>query len=218
MVSNEKGDKMENVQKIVLGKEHRVNSYIIENNKECFIIDPGFEKNKLINYVKDNNLIVKAILLTHAHLDHIGSIDAFNVPVYLHEEEYSVLLDDELNCFAHHTTNREYEFKDINIKKLKDGDKLLLGGREIEVIHTPGHTVGGACYKDGNNLYTGDTLFWGTVGKWIFPTGNQEQMKSSIIKLIDSMPEEVGVYPGHGRSSTIGIEKEQNKYYLEWKK
>ena len=208
---------MSNVQKILLYGEIPVNSYILESNGECYIIDPGYEKERVINYIKDRDLSVKGILLTHAHIDHVGAIDAFEVPVYLHEKEYNILLDDELNGFSFYHTTKPYDIKDIKVIKLKDGEKLPLGDKYIEVIHTPGHTVGGVCYKYGNDLYTGDTLFEGTVGRWTFTTGDLDTLKNSVINLIESEPEEMRIHPAHGNSSTIGAEKKYNHFYVDWK-
>ena len=208
---------MSNVQKILLYGEIPVNSYILEDNGECYIIDPGYEKERVIDYIKDSGLSVKGILLTHAHIDHVGAIDAFDVPVYLHEEEHNILLNDELNGFKFYHRTKPYDIKNIKIVTLKDGDKLPLGDKYIEVIHTPGHTVGGVCYRYNNDLYTGDTLFEGTVGKWTFPTGDLETLKKSVIRIIETEPEGMNIYPAHGDSSTIGIEKVYNHFYVNWK-
>ena len=208
---------MGNVQKILLYGEIPVNSYILEDNGECYIIDPGYEKERVIDYIKDSGLSVKGILLTHAHIDHVGAIDAFDVPVYLHEEEHNILLNDELNGFEFYHRSKPYDIKNIKIVTLKDGDKLPLGDKYIEVIHTPGHTVGGVCYRYNNDLYTGDTLFEGTVGKWTFPTGDLDTLKKSVIKIIETEPEEMKIHPAHGNSSTIGTEKIYNHFYTNWK-
>lgn len=209
---------MGNVQKILLYGEIPVNSYILEENGECYIIDPGYEKERVIDYIKDSGLSVKGILLTHAHIDHVGAIDAFDVPVYLHEEEHNILLNDELNGFEFYHRSKPYDIKNIKIVTLKDGDKLPLGDKYIEVIHTPGHTVGGVCYRYNNDLYTGDTLFKHTVGRWDFPLGNLSKLKKSVVNLIDSQEDNVMIHPAHGESSTIGHEKNHNQFYKEWKK
>ena len=101
---------------------------------------------------------------------------------------------------------------------MKEGTILSLDDKKIEVMHTPGHTVGGVCYKIDNDLYTGDTLFEGTVGKWIFPTGDLDTLKKTIIDLIETQDEDVRIHPAHGHSSTIGVEKRSNSFYLQWKK
>lgn len=205
------------MKKLLLQGEIPVNCYIIEHNKQCYIVDPGYEKEKIIQYVKDNDLEVLGILLTHAHIDHIGAIDAFNVPIYLHEREYEVIKDDGKNGFQFYGRQKPYNLEERNLVKMKDGFVLPLGDKKIEIIHTPGHTVGGVCYKIDDDIYTGDTLFEGTVGKWTFPTGELEVLKETVVNLIDNQEERMKIHPAHGRSSTIGEEKRSNQFYLEWK-
>ena len=95
--------------------------------------------------------------------------------------------------------------------------EILIDDKEIKVIHTPGHTVGSVCYKIDNDLYTGDTLFKGTVGRWDFPTGKLDILRKTVVDLIDSQDEDTKIHPAHGESSTIKHEKETNYYYNEWK-
>ena len=173
------------MKKLLLSGEMDVNCYFIENQGKCYIIDPGYEKEKVIKYVKDNNWEVMGILLTHGHRDHIGAIDAFKVPVYIHEKEYGVLEENYKNVFKEKT----YDLKDINIVKINESKIFPIGDKNIQVIYTPGHTIGGVCYKFGHDLYTGDTLFKGRVGKWIFPTGDLNLLKKSIINLIENQNE-----------------------------
>lgn len=205
------------MKKILLLGEIDVDCYFIEHNKQCYIVDPGYEKEKVIDYVENNNLEVLGILLTHAHIDHIGAIDCFKVPVYLHKDEYEILWDNHKNGFEFYGREKPYSLKDINIVKIDEETVLPLGDKIIEVIHTPGHTIGSLCYKLGNDLYTGDTLFEGTVGKWTFPTGDLETLKNTVISLIDSQEAEVRIHPAHGGSSTIGNEKQFNYFYKMWK-
>ena len=206
------------MKKIVLFGEIPVNCYFIEDNNKCYIVDPGYEKERVIEYIEKYNLEVLGILLTHGHIDHIGAIDAFDVPVYLHKNEYEIIEDNHKNGFEFYGRTKPYELKDINIVKIDENTKLELGGKVIEVIHTPGHTVGGVCYKIDKDIFTGDTLFEGTVGKWTFPTGNLETLKKSVVEFIDSQDEDVKIHPAHGASSTIGEEKKYNQFYVEWKK
>lgn len=205
------------MKRLMLRGEIPINCYFIINNNKCYIVDPGYQKDRIIDYVKKNNLEVLGILLTHGHVDHIGAIDCFDVPVYLYKDEYEVVIDNDKNGFDFYSKEMFFDINDINFVKIDENVKFQLDDKEIEVLHTPGHTVGGVCYKVDNDLYSGDTLFRGTVGKWTFPTGSLEDIQKSIFKLMDTMDDETKVYPGHGRSTTIGIERESNKYYLEWK-
>lgn len=205
------------MKKILLLGEIDVNCYIIENEGQCYIVDPGYEKEKLINFIKENNLEVLGILLTHGHIDHIGAIDAFDVPVYLHEKEYEILEDNHKNGFEFYGRTKPYNLEDINIVTFDESKVFKLGDKNIEVIFTPGHTIGGVCYKIENDLYTGDTLFKETVGKWTFPTGDLDTLKKSVIDLIENQNEDLNIHPAHGESSTIGHEKKYNLFYSEWK-
>ena len=174
------------------------------------IVDPGYEVNRVREYINKNNLEVQAILLTHGHIDHIGAIDAFDVAVYLHENEFEIIKDNHKNGFTFYGKEKPYNLEDINLVPLKDKDILKLDDKEIEVIFTPGHKVGCVCYKIDNDLYTGDTLFKETVGRWDFPTGNLNVLKKSVVSLIDSQDDNVAIHPAHGESSTIGYEKAHN--------
>lgn len=205
------------MKKILLLGEIDVNCYFIENNNKCYIVDPGYEKEKVIKYVKENHLEVLGILLTHAHIDHIGAIDCFNVPVYVYKDEYEILIDNHKNGFEFYGREKPYYLEDLNIVKFDEATVFPLDDKRIEVIHTPGHTIGGVCYKIDNDLYTGDTLFEGTVGKWTFPTGELDTLRKTVVNLIDNQNEDIRIHPAHGDSSTIGSEKRNNFFYKTWK-
>ncbi len=203
--------------KLLLSGDIPVNCYFIENNEQCYIVDPGYEKEKVIEYIEKKGLEVVGVLLTHGHIDHIGAIDCFDVPVYIHENEVEIIKDNYKNGFAFYNKEKPYNLENINIVKINSDTKLPLGDKNIEVIHTPGHTVGCVCYKIDGDLYSGDTLFKEAVGKWTFPTGDLKTLQKSIVSLIDSQEESLKVHPAHGESTTIGAEKNNNPFYLKWK-
>lgn len=209
---------VKSMRKLLLDGDIPVNCYFIEHNNKCYIVDPGYEKEKIQQYVKDNNLEVLGVLLTHGHIDHIGAIDSFNIPVYIHKNEYEILVDNHLNGFEFYGKEKPYDLQSINIIKIDETKTFQLDDKAIQVIHTPGHTIGGVCYKIDKDLYTGDTLFKGTVGKWTFPTGDLEVLKKSVINLVNSNEDEIKIHPAHGDSSTIGYEKLTNIYYKTWSK
>ncbi|MCK5823873.1 MAG: MBL fold metallo-hydrolase [Ichthyobacteriaceae bacterium] len=194
-----------------------VNCYIIEHNKKCYIVDPGSDKQTLLRYVESKNLTVLGVLLTHAHADHIGAIDAFDVPVYLHKNEYQILIDNTNNGFTMFGRDVPFNIKDINIVQINESETFKIDDKTIEIILTPGHTPGGVCYKIDNDLCSGDTLFQGSVGRWDFPMGDIKSLKKSVVNLIDSLNDNVNVYPGHGPASTIANEKAINGFYKQWK-
>ena len=205
------------MKKILLLGDIDVNCFFIEHNNKCFIIDPGYEKEKVIKYVNDNNLEVLGILLTHGHIDHIGAIDCFNVPIYLHTDEYEILIDNHKNGFDFYGKKTPYSLDKLNIIKIDSSVVLQIDDKKIEVIHTPGHTIGGVCYKFDNDLYTGDTLFNYSVGRWDLPTGDLNTLRKTIINLIDNQNDDIRIHPAHGSSSTIKEEKSNNFYYNDWK-
>jgi len=205
------------MRKILLLGDIDVNCFLIEQNNKCYIVDPGYEKEKVQKYVKDNKLEVLGILLTHGHIDHIGAIDSFDVPVYLHKNEYEIIINNYKNGFDYYGKEKPYSLENINLIRIDESTIFEIDDKKIEVLHTPGHTVGGVCFKFGNDLYTGDTLFSGSVGRWDFPTGDLNTLRKTVVDLIDSQADKVRIHPAHGTSSTIKIEKNNNFYYHEWK-
>ena len=201
------------------------NCYVVSYESDCYIIDPGDEKmEEAINYIKENNLNLRAILLTHGHWDHILGIPAVleykKVPIYISEGGYEFLFNPELSLLMW----RDAEFKlndDAQIITLKENDKLGKDGKvsentgnndfNFEIIETPGHSRGDICFYDRKNkiLISGDTLFCGTYGRVDLPTSDPIAMGKSLKRLM-ALDSEIKVYPGHGFDTTIGEEK---RYY-----
>lgn len=194
-----------------------MNTYIIDYQGECYIVDPGYEKEKIQKIVADNNLTVKGIILTHSHLDHISATDAFDVPIYMYEKEYDLFMYNYNDLYDERGIVRHYNLDGRTFIQLKEGDTLPLGDKEITFIPTAGHTAGGVCYIFEGDMFSGDTLFKGAVGRSDLKTGNMNDLKESIVRLIESQPEELRVHPAHGGSTTIGFEKKYNPYYNAWK-
>ncbi len=192
------------------------NCYLLENEetKEVVIIDPGGFLKRMRDYIKAGDLKIVAILLTHGHFDHIMGIDGIleldPVPVYIHEDDAEMMIDAELNHSAVYT--KGYTFS--NAVCVKDHQILKLAGYEFEVIHTPGHTRGGCCYYVASEgaLFSGDTLFQGSVGRTDFVNSNTQDLVRSIRERLFVLPEETRVYPGHSAETTIGYEKKYNPY------
>jgi len=194
----------------------RTNCYIIRgvDSKEAIVIDPADDAATIDQYLKDNALLCKGILLTHGHFDHILAAtelaDLNHVSIYAQEDEVEVLGDPHINCSA--DIRRECAL--IPDILLKDQEILTLAGLRIQVIHTPGHTKGGASYyfPDHAVLFSGDTLFREAVGRTDLPTGNSSKLLEAIRNKLMLLDDDVQVYPGHGAPTTIGYEQENNIY------
>jgi len=195
------------------------NSYVLydDDSKECYIIDPGSLPDKIINFIEKNSLKLKAILNTHGHFDHTFYNDYlanhFKVKILLDSREGENLIRGIKN-FSH-----LYEYKILSTvpKNRFDITKpLYLGKYQIDIFETPGHTKGSLSFvlKDAKMIFTGDTLFKGTIGRTDLPGGSFEEIKKSIKKLF-LFPNDYIFYSGHGPSSTIGYEKEHN-YILKF--
>jgi len=188
------------------------NCYLISSDDAAVVIDPGFISEKVAEFLNENSQKNRAILLTHAHFDHISGVpslkEKINVSVYAGADEKANLLDPEINLTARfHAKTNGFEADGY----LTHGEILKIGSLEFKVLHTPGHTTGGVSYLLDNNLFSGDTLFYESVGRTDFPGGDFGVLESSIMELYN-LPESVVVFPGHGESTTIGHEKKYNPF------
>ena len=211
---------------VVRSMDQNVYIYFDENTKEGVIIDPGAQAAAIAEIIYKNGVYVKAILLTHGHGDHIGAVEAlkvkYNVPVGAHRWEVPVLADEGLNLsgMVGESTSMALDLT------FEDGDEFKFDNCTLKVIHTPGHTQGGVCYYDAENkvLFSGDTLFYGSVGRTDFPNPpvkdgigypsyeNTDRLLGSIQTKQYTLPDETKVYPGHGQQSSIGFEKKFNPF------
>lgn len=192
------------------------NCYLLINDelKQCIVIDPadsGFMINQRISY---NGCSLSGILLTHGHFDHITAVDdvkkAFGAKVYASVDEKEVLASTHYNL-------SEGNGRPVTVEAdvwLNDGDAIKLAGFNIKVINTPGHTKGSCCYyiEDEKSLFSGDTLFAGSVGRTDFPTGSMSEIVHSVNDRLMKLPDDTKVFPGHGESSSIAYEKQNNPY------
>ena len=187
--------------------------YYDENSKEAAIVDPGGDCVKLKELLDENKLTLKAILLTHGHFDHIGAVNELReitgAKVYAYEEEKALLASSEMNE-ALRIGRKDYTIECD--KLLKEGDIIEICEGRLSVIHTPGHTAGGACFYDEENaiLFAGDTLFKDSVGRYDLATASGEALFHSIKEKLFKLPDDTKVFPGHNSATTIGREKVHN--------
>ena len=201
------------IQKIV-ERSMGENTYVVgdSSSKKCFVVDPGASIIDIMDYVRKMDLQVEYIVLTHGHGDHITSVlnlkEKTNAKIVAHELEKEILVDKKKNLSAQLPSNTVELDADVYVK---DNDTLKIGDMKLKFIHTPGHTPGGMCIKVENHMFTGDTLFAGSIGRTDFYGGNYKQMEKSLKKL-EKHDGDTTIYPGHGPSSTLKIEKMTNPF------
>jgi hydroxyacylglutathione hydrolase len=190
--------------------------------REAVLIDPGDEVDELLAAVRDLDVDVRSVLLTHAHVDHITGVaaarDAFDVPVYLHRDD-QFLYDIAVQQGA------MFGFKVRQpppVDQYYDGEPIRFGDYEVRVHHTPGHCPGGVCLDIGKvadlnrQLFVGDTLFAGSIGRTDLPGGDYEVLMRSITRVLFPLGDDAIVHPGHGPDTTIGRERRTNPFVLEY--
>ena len=196
------------------------NTYFVwnEENNEGVIIDPAGDSERIFDRVNQYGFKVVAILITHGHFDHVFALDIvrnkYKVPAYIGINEKEVLSTPDLNL----TSSFLGQFMSLTADKyLSNGEEVEIAGMKIRGIEVPGHTVGGMCYYfvHENVVFSGDTLFAGSVGRSDFPGGSGRALVLGIQKGLYVLPNETKVYPGHGDDTTIGSEKVHNPFVHE---
>lgn len=197
------------------------NTYVLFNDqKNGVIIDPGNWNEKeneiLENFIKEKEISIKNILLTHAHIDHVlglqWAFDTYKVAVKMHEEEKDLLDRNPMSA-----RNYGYDFKPFvgDIELLNEGEKYFIDEDSFEIFHVPGHSPGSiAFYNEAQKfVISGDALFQGSIGRTDLYRGNHEQLLESIRTKLFTLPEETEVYSGHGNATQIGFEKNHNPFF-----
>lgn len=198
--------------KRLIVSEFSTNCYVVYYSNIAIIIDPGDNFKKIKNFIQDNNLDVKAILLTHGHCDHIGAIESlyqnFQCPIYLHEEDHVYLTEPKYNL----STMLGKELK-ITVPVLKAPEYLTIENFNIHFIHLPGHTPGSCMIEFINEkvIFSGDVLFKNAIGRFDFPLSSKHDTKSTIMKIL-AFDHDAKVLPGHGDMTTIKEEQKNNPF------
>ena len=185
------------------------NTYVVVNNGEAVVIDPGADAKCISEYVASKNAKIKHILLTHGHYDHIGAVAALKTDgakVYMSRRDYEFYLSQKDNPKYANVVPFDMDVA------VSDGDELTLAGYTFKVLETPGHTPGGVCFcLEDIIIFTGDTLFKQSIGRSDFEYGDSEQLVRSVKKLFD-LPGDRSVLPGHGQDTTLDFERKNNPY------
>lgn len=193
------------------------NCYLVmnEDTSEGLIIDPGADPIKICYAIDDMGMVPVAILLTHGHFDHIMAVNElkrkYDIRVFILDAEAKLLADPALNSSTGLIRQPYTTSADVF---LEDNDSVVLAGLTIKVIATPGHTVGGACYHLAKQkiLFSGDTLFYESIGRSDLPTGDSDLLIQSIRTRLAVLPDDTFVLPGHGVTTSIRHEKRCNSY------
>lgn len=190
----------------VTGGPLGVNTYVVgeKDGSTCVVIDPGAEAEQILEAMGERS--VAAVLLTHAHFDHMLSAKTLldmGAKLYVHKADAPALAKPSLNMSS--IMDLWLALPDADVQ-LKEGDVVEEAGLRFDVLHTPGHTKGSVCYQMENVLFSGDTLFFHTCGRTDLPGGSMQEMRDSLARLLE-LPSETIAYPGHGAMTKIGWER-----------
>lgn len=181
------------------------NCYVLKSGVELAVVDPGGEAELILAKVGEIGGSVKYVIDTHGHIDHIAAnrevIEATGAELLIHELDAKLLAHPDRNL----SSLMGLEFTSpAPTRLLKEGDKVVVGGEEMTVLHTPGHTPGGICLLADGYAFTGDTLFVDSIGRVDFPGGSEAQMMASLNRLQAVLRKEIELYPGHGEPGRFG--------------
>ena len=190
-----------------------VNSYILYEDKKAIIIDPGEDFTMIDSALKKLEVVPIAVVNTHGHVDHVTSVEAFkqsySIPFYMHSADQYLLDHLKKSCEQYGLNYQGTPEIEVNLNGM---DSLELPPFKLGIIHTPGHTPGGICLKYSGDIFTGDTLFYRSIGRTDFPGGNHNDLLYSIKNNLYTLSDTIKIYPGHGPESLISEEIRKNPH------
>ena len=191
---------------------YQTNCYIVRaaDAKSCAVIDPGYEADRILDFLKQEGLSLDAVLLTHGHFDHVGAVKqlvkATACQLWMHERDYSQFKN-PVNAFFYPIANCTF----TEVSFCEDGEAIQAGGLTFTVLETPGHTWGSVCFLCEDALFSGDTLFAGSCGRTDLPGGESQVLRQSL-EYLSELETDYRIFPGHGESTTLLHEKQTNPY------
>ncbi|MGD9964189.1 MAG: MBL fold metallo-hydrolase [Candidatus Izemoplasmatales bacterium] len=196
-------------------KNMDVNTYILAKEGKALVIDPGFSGQAIINHLKNYDLQLIAVVLTHGHYDHIKDLKMImdeKIPVYIHEDEKDFLYDPNLNLSIMFRDDFILP-KNIKVVTIEENDTIDFVKEKLNVVHLPGHTKGSIGLVYNQHFFSGDTLFFDSIGRTDLPTGNMGKIYSSLKKIKKILPKNSIVYPGHGKGGRLSDILQINPYF-----
>ena len=201
--------------KKITNKAMDMNSYVLIKQKSMTVIDPGFNGKAILDLMKNKKYDLEAVLLTHGHYDHIRDIEMIgenqSFKVYIHAKDFAALYDVKKNYSAAFGHNFKLK-QSIQVKQLSQDQVIHLLSEQINVMHTPGHTFGSVMYLYRNNVFSGDTIFYDSIGRTDLFSGNFNAIRRSLNKIKKSLSNNNKIWPGHGKNGLYKVIKEVNRY------
>ena len=184
----------------------------LEGGDEALVVDPGFEAGRVRRLLQSAGKHPVAAVATHGHYDHVGAaaqLCGSELPFFIHKDDELALTDPQSWGSGFATPVGAPS----DVRTFSDGHVLELAGFSLEVLHTPGHTPGSSCFRSEDILFSGDLVFRGAIGRYDFPNSSAEAMRASLRRFL-ALPDHLDVHPGHGDTTTVGLERSSNPFLI----